>query len=178
MLTVVVNAQQLKLKNGSVLKYKVTNGTENYTLTVTIKETEPDLSFTYNLSNGKIDLGSATISKNALDNAVVLNNELTGGILNLSTETTLWISKAVYNGLKRDFQARLTTKGQTYTLLNNYEDEIKVIVDGKPTALNIVYAEEQSGKPNKFWVLNEETNPLIIKLIDWGVTIELQEIKL
>ncbi|UPT68332.1 MAG: hypothetical protein M0D57_06765 [Sphingobacteriales bacterium JAD_PAG50586_3] len=178
MLTVAVNAQTVKLKAGSVLTYRVTNGADKYRLTVTIKELEPNLSITYALGDGKIDLGSVTISRDALDNAITLNNDLTGGILSLSTETTLWFSKTVYNGLKRDFQSKLTTKGQTYTLLNNYEDEYKVTVDGKATGLNIIYAEEQSGKPNKYWVLNDETNPLIIKLIDWGVTIELEEIKL
>lgn len=172
-----VGAQTLKLKEGSELMYKVTNGTDSYFLTVTIKATEPDRSVTYTLSGGKFDIGSVTITKAALDNAVTINTDLTGGVLSLSNETTLWFSRAVYNGLKRDFQARFGSKGQAFTLLNNYEDEYKVVVDGKSTALNIIYAEEQSGKPYKYWVLNDENNPLLIKLVDWALTIELQEVK-
>lgn len=178
MLTVAVNAQQVKLKNGSVLKYKVTNGTENYTLTVTIKNWDPERSLDYEVSAPKTATGNIILAQASLDNATGLNNDYAGGPMSLATESCVWISKTVYNSLKRDFQARLTTKGQTYTLLNNYEDEYKVTVDGKPTPLGIIYAEEQSGKPNKFWVLNDEANPLIIKIIDWGMTIELQEIKL
>jgi hypothetical protein len=175
-LTLGLNAQALKLKAGSVLKYKITNGAESYNLTVTIKSWDADRSIDYEVTAPKAATGNIILGQACLDNATGLNNDFAGGPMSMSTESCVWISKAVYNSLKRDFQARLSSKGQVFTLLNNYEDEYKVTVDGKPSVLNIIYAEEQSGKPYKYWILNEESNPLLVKLIDWGLTIELQEI--
>ncbi len=175
-LTLGLHAQALKLKAGSVLKYKITNGAESYNLAITIKSWDADRSIYYEVSAPKAATGNIVLSQACLDNATGLNNDFAGGSISLSTESCVWISKAVYNSLKRDFQARLSSKGQAFTLLNNYEDEYKITLDGKPTALNIIYAEEQSGKPYKYWILNEEANPLLIKLIDWGLIIELQEI--
>lgn len=174
-----LGAQTLTLKEGSVLKYKITNGTETYNLNVTLKTWAPDRVLEYTLSDGKTGTGTITLLQNALDNATVQNTDYSGGPLTLSIESTLWFSKAVFISLKRDFQARFGTKGSLpFTLLNTFEDTYKLKVDGKETPINVVYAEEQSGKPNKYWILNDENNPLLIKMVDWTLTIELTEIKL
>lgn len=177
LLAFAANAQTLKLKAGSVLTYKVTNAGQSYVFTVTLKSWEPDRSFDYDMGEPANLKGNVTLTAGALANATGQVNMFSGGPLSLTDRTTVWLSKTVFNSLKTEFQARVSVDGGTpITLLNNYEDKYNVPVDGKDTGLNIIYAEEQSGKPYHYWILNDAENPLIVKM-ELGWTIELTEIK-
>lgn len=175
--TLAAGAQTLKLKAGSVLTYKVTNMGKTYNFVVTLKTWDPDRTFDYEMSEPANTKGNVTITAVALASATAQTNMFSGGPMTLKDGTTVWLSKAVFNSLKTDFQARITADGSApVTLLNNYEDQYQATVDGKATGINIIYAEEQSGKPYKYWVVNDAENPLIVKM-DLGWTIELTDVK-
>lgn len=172
------SAQTLALKAGSVLTYAVTANGNNYNFIITIKNWEGDRVFDYEMTAPVSQTGNVTITSAALAGASGQNNKFAGGTISLNDKTTVWISKMVFDGLKKDFQARISCDGESpVTLLNNYEDICAVKVDGKELRLNIIYAEEQSGKPYKYWILNDAANPLIIKM-DLGWTIQLIDVKL
>lgn len=170
-------AQTLALKQGSVLTYAVNANGKNYNFILTIKTWDTDRSFDYEMTAPVSVKGNVTLTAGALNTASAQTNMFSGGPISLSDKTTVWLSKSVFDGLKKDFQARINADDSgPMTLLNNYEDQFTTKVDGKDTRLNIIYAEEQSGKPFKYWVLNDVANPLIVKM-DLGWTIELIDVK-
>lgn len=172
------SAQTLALKPGSVLTYAVNANGSNYNFIVTIMGIGDNLVFDYEMTAPAATSGNVTLTASALATASAQTNMFSGGSITLADKTTVWLSKTVFNGLKKDFQARISCDGgQPVTLLNNYEDQYRVIVDNKEARLNIFYAEEQSGKPFKYWILNDAANPLIVKM-DLGWTIELIDVKL
>lgn len=172
------NAQTLGLKAGSVLTYLVSANGKTYNFIITIKNWDGDRVFDYEMTAPVSQTGNVTITSAAMSNASGQHNIFGGGPISLSDKTTVWFSKMVFDGLKKDFQARISCDGGSpVTLLNNYEDICAVKVDGKETRLKVIYAEEQSGKPYKYWILDDPANPLILKM-DLGWTIQLTDVKL
>lgn len=176
--SLVAGAQTLALKQGSVLTYLVNADGKTYNFIITIKNWGDDRVFDYEMTAPVTQNGNVTILASALNSASGQTNRFAGGAISLSDRTTVWLSKTVFDGLKKDFQARISCDGEApVTLLNNFEDIYPVKVDGKEARLTVIYAEEQSGKPYKYWILNDSANPLILKM-DLGWTIQLTDVKL
>jgi len=176
--TLATSAQTLALKTGSVLTYSVNANGSRYNFIITIMGWGDNRVFDYEMTAPVSQTGNITLTASALATASAQTNRFSGGPVTLADRTTVWLSKAVFDGLKKNFQARISSDGDSpVTLLNNFEDQFNVIVDGKNIRLNIIYAEEQSGKPYKYWILNDADNPLILKM-DLGWTIELIDVKL
>ena len=89
-------AQKFSVKSGSVLIYKITSGNSSYTFTITVKKTEPNLEFSYEMSAPANKKGSISISKEAMDTATKLINFFGNEDRKLVDATSIWVSNKIY----------------------------------------------------------------------------------
>jgi len=104
-----------------------------------------------------------------------------GGIIELPTQTSIWVSKLVFNELIASGEAVISTDGgATQVNLQNAEvkhdgDIINTTTNTKINDLSYVYAESVDGKV-KYWISLSEENPVILKM-EMGWSIWLKEIQ-
>jgi tetratricopeptide (TPR) repeat protein len=170
--------------------WEVTSGGSTYDFAVSdIKGTiDSDFEFTWSMTSGDDMKGHITITKDAMEKAVSQNNYFGPSLKNatLTDKTTVWVSKAVMNGLQKDGKATMDVgmgKGEElFTVIPDgieirdeasFDEKISIKTTSK--YLNTLHIKNEDGS-RQLWILNDAANPMIIKM-DIGFSIVLKSVE-
>lgn len=170
--------------------WEVNSGGNTYEFSVSaVKGTvDSDLSFDWAMTNDGDMKGHITITKDAMDKAAAQNNYFGPALKDatLSDKTTVWLSKAVINGLQKEGKCKMDVG------MGNGEEVFTVVPDGMEARdaetfdekisvksaskyLSTLHIKNEDGS-RQLWVLNDAANPMIIKM-DIGFTIVLKSVE-
>lgn len=171
----------LMAMKGGVFTYEVDFYGEKYDFIVTITENtyEKGLTFSYRMTNANNTSGTVNITDNARKTASAQNNYFSGGEMNLTDMTTVWVSNAVSDELEKQGKSKISTDGganwiELQRKYFNYDYSIKTKT-GTISDIGYMYCESSDGS-TKYWI-QTGGNPLILKM-DLGWSITLKEMSL
>jgi hypothetical protein len=161
--------------------YEVDFRGTQYDFIVTLNENsaEKGMEFDYKMTNSGNTSGTVKISADAKQSAHAQNNYFSGGEMNLTDMTTVWISKQAYDELANNGETKISTDGgANWVVLKrkyyNYDFPVKTKA-GMTNDLGYMYCETDDGSA-KYWI-QTGGNPLILKM-DLGWSITLKEFKM
>ncbi|MCB9262276.1 MAG: hypothetical protein H6607_07875 [Flavobacteriales bacterium] len=161
------------------LVYNLNFGGSNYNFIVEVLSKSPSLSFNYAMTNGNNTSGKVTIMPGALDSARVQNNYFSGGDLVLDQETTVWLSKRVFNELsstgKTVMEFSSLFGSETVNFSKTGEENFEISVNGTKKKVSTILASDTDGKGYSYRILNNPSEPLILEM-NLGWSIGLKEI--
>jgi len=161
------------LDNDSKLRYYLHNSGNDYEFIIDIKSLGDEIEFDWWMTRPASNEGSVKMTEDALNNAISQKNSFHGGYDELSYQTTVWVSKKVYNALKNKHSIEVYPEGSEEMLSYVSDYDYPVIVDGKKIVVKTLYAEGDLG--DKFWILDDAENPVILKMVV-SFNIEIGEI--
>lgn len=170
---------ELSLKKGMILIYQVDNQNQKYDFTINIEETTPSIVFNFKMSNSRKTTGKITITKEALKNAIAQYNYFQNNEVTLDKQTTIWISKKVWNEIKKRKKSNISTNsGEMNLKLLEFvaAENFPVQVNGEEIALQSMYCITKDSNAYKYWILDDVNNPLILKM-ELNFSIELKGVK-
>ena len=166
------------IKPGTVLTYDVSSAGKNYKFIVTIKSLGNEIAFDWKMTEPVNKSGSVVMSANAVAKADALFNYFNGGASNLDKETSVWISKKLFDDISAKAEAPIKVNGaaDTATVMSNTISEFNFNLNGNLVA--VPGWELQGGSDIKYTIdIIESTKFPIITRMDLGWTIQLSEIK-
>ena len=166
------------MKPGTVLTYDVSSAGKNYKFIVTIKSLGNEIAFDWKMTEPINKSGTVVMSANAVSKADALFNYFNGGASNLDKETSVWISKKLFNDISAKAEAPIKVNGaaDTATVMGNTISEFNFNLNGNLVA--VPGWELQGGSDIKYTIdVIESTKFPIITRMDLGWTIQLSEIK-
>ncbi len=166
------------IKPGTVLTYDVSSAGKNYKFIVTIKTLGSEIAFDWKMTEPINKSGSVVMSANAVSKADALFNYFSGGVSNLDKETSVWISKKLFDDISAKAEAPIKVNGvaDTATVMSNTISEFNFNLNGNLVA--VPGWELQGGSDIKYTIdVIESTKFPIITRMDLGWTIQLSEIK-
>ena len=165
------------IKPGAELTYAVTDKDKHYNLTITIKKAADEVAFTWKTTDPDNKSGSVSMSAGAINEAKAFSNIFKGGDTKLDKETSLWVSKQVFNDVSANAQAsvKVNGAGDTVTVMANTVDNLNLVLNGEPATVPVY---ELDGGTAKYMVgfIESLKFPLVYKL-DLGWSMVLTEIK-
>lgn len=171
--------QKFVLKKGTILIYQVDNQDQKYDFTINVEEISPSIVFTFKMSNTRKTSGKITITKEALKSAIAQYNYFQNNEITLDKQTTVWISKKVWNNLKKHKKSNISTNSGEMNLklleLVNTQD-YPILLNGEDIILKSMYCITKDSNSYKYWILDDVNNPLILKM-ELNFSIELKEVK-
>lgn len=175
----IAQSQKFILKTGTTLVYQVENQNQKYDFTINIEEITPSIVFTFKMSNARKTSGKITITQEALKNAIAQYNYFQSNEVTLDKQTTVWVSKKVWNNLKKRKKSEISTNSgemnlKTLELIKS--QDFPVTMNGQELALSTMYCVTNDTNAYKYWILDDINNPLILKM-ELNFSIELKEIK-
>ncbi len=166
---------------GQILVYEVDYYGITYDFIVNVKSLTDGIEFDYEMTNADSTKGTVKMSKEAFEDAVAQSNYFSGGLMDLTDKTTVWVSKKVFNDLVNTGKATISPDGGgSYVEIanpaagHNYE-MYNAISDRTFDDISYVYAESPDGSV-RYWIHMSKYNPLILKM-DLGWTITLKELR-
>lgn len=161
---------------GGNFNFKVINLTGN---------ADDSLAFDWLMTSGPNMNGHITITKDAMEKATAQNNNFGPDLKNavLTDKTAIWISKAVFNGFKKNGSCKMDVGNgeEVFTVVpdainkkdkESFNSRIKVNDNWK--YLNTFHIKNTDGS-RQLWILNDVQNPMIVKM-DIGFTLSLKSI--
>jgi hypothetical protein len=127
--------------------------------------------------------GHIKLTKEAMEKAIAQNNYFGADLKNatLNDKTTVWVSKAVFDGLIKSNQAKMDVGNgeELFTVVTDKQDnrdqdafEDKVSVKGTEKYVNTLHVKNEDGS-RQLWILNDVKNPLIVKMdLGWSITLK------
>jgi len=166
----------LDLREGYQLNYKLAYGDERYQFIVDMLELEPYRTFKFTMTNKGRTSAIISISQEALKSATDEKNQFGGRNDTLENyEITIWFSEKMFDDLVSSDtayfvpDASLFGKSQNVAFYNAGLAEYRYERNGKPQVIEVMKVLEKDGD-RSFLVLNDRSNPLIIKMdIDWVI---------
>jgi len=173
---------EFQLKKGDQLVYHVNTGSAEYDFIVTLDDggTKKAIDFDYAMTNAAGTSGHVNISAGARAGARKYINYFSGGTMNLTDASTVWLTDANYADLDYG-KAQLSFDGgpeETFYAegSNSVGKVVKIKgVNRKIGGFSITNAQGAAGDKT-LWINLSKSNPLIIKM-NLGFTIELREIR-
>lgn len=169
-----LDAFEKAIKPGTILTYDVTMGEKKYQLTATIKKLGDEIAFDWETTSPASKKGGIAMNGIAVSKADALFNDFSGGETNLDKETSLFISKKIFNEIAANAQAEMKLSGpsDTTTMLSNTISEFNFNLNNNLVA--VPGWELQGGSEIKYTVdiIESVKFPLIVK-IDLGWTMQL-----
>ncbi len=167
------------LKKGMTLIYQVDNVSQKYDFTINIEEITPAIVFNFKMTNARKTAGKITITKEALKNAIAQYNYFQSNEVTLNKQTTVWVSKKVWNSLKKKKKSTISTNSgemnlKTLELVNS--QDFPILLNGEEKSLNSMYCVTSDTNAYKYWILDDINNPIILKM-ELNFSIELKEVK-
>jgi hypothetical protein len=170
------------LEKGDKLVYHVTAGGNEYDFIVTLNSAGlgGPIDFNYQMTNASKTKGHINISSDARSKATKYINYFSGGDLNLTDASAVWLSSESYLDLPTKSTDMTFDDGdeESFYRSENLEAEPVVKIKGKNKKLKVFLlnnsADDDGDKT--LWINDSESNPLIIKM-KLGFTIELKEIR-
>lgn len=170
---------QISLKKGLVLIYNVENQNQKYDFTITVEEVSPSIIFKFKMSNSRRTSGKIILTKEALKSAIAQYNYFQNNEVTLTNQTTVWLSKKVWHNIKKNKKCFISTNSGEMNLkeLDWVKDEnYNLLLNGEELAANSLYCITKDSNAYKYWILDDPSNPLILRM-ELNFTIELKEIK-
>lgn len=150
------------------------NGTKyDFIVSVTENHSEKGIGFDYQMTNANKTAGTVFMSVEARKNAHMQNNYFSGGEMDLTDMTTVWISDKVYDELEKNGESKISTDGgDTWVVLKrkyyNYDFPIQTKA-GMKAEFGYMYCESDDGSA-KYWI-QTGGNPIILKMdLGWSIT--------
>jgi hypothetical protein len=164
------------IHSGTGLAYSVNTEGADYQYIIVINGLYPELSFRWDMTFPIRTNGTVKISQEAMDTATTQRNKFSvfGSDLLLEDETSVWISRKVYQALKAKMPVLINCgdNDEVGELLffkanTNYKTQLNDLV----VLLPALYAE--TGKGNKYWILDDPDNPIILKMtIEFNIQLD------
>ncbi len=187
--TIVTFAQSFTVKKGTKLIYQVEANNEKYLFKIKVLETEPSMKFEYVMTSIAEKKGSVTISQEAMESSINLDNYFGNGEKSLTDATTIWVSKAVWElicapgnddpiGIRFDNAQNPTIFEMVVPQMQEFKINGKIL-NCKVTEIVEAYWDEKLQErieDKRVTILNNWSNPLIISL-DIGFRVTLIEAK-
>ena len=170
------------LVQGDKLVYHVNSYGREYDFIVTLNDAgfEKGVDFDYEMTAPINVKGHVIISKNGKEESAKYHNFFRGGELNLTEESTVWITGANFREMPSGTTTMTFDDGNPETLFRPENDIVtpSIKYKGKEVKLDgFIITNGHEGKDNKtLWVQNTSANPLILKM-NLGWTIELKEVR-
>ena len=172
----------LEVSEGMTLVYGMNYFGNEFDVTFKIKSLNQQVVFDYETLNEKNNKGTLTMGKEALEIARAQDNYYQGEEkIDLQTQTSIWVSKLVFNELISVGEVAISTdRGATQVTLQGVKaghdgDITNTTTNTEITDLSYVYAESADGKV-KYWISLSEEKPVILKM-EMGWSIRLKEIR-
>lgn len=166
------------LNNQDALIYEVTYDSSPIEMLVELNSRTPDLVLKYRMGFAEPKFGTITVTSDALSAATEQDNFWIGD-KTLINKTTLWISSSTYDDIilkgeaTMPFRQGFTLYDLTYTLIE--KGTFEIVFNGKSRKLPVLYLEDKGGKGFKYWIWNNPSDPVILKM-DLGWVVDLKEI--
>ena len=161
-------------KKGKVLVYNVTNFDKKYDFILTLTDRDAGLAFSWKMTEPVNKEGTIEVKPEALASATTLYNFFGPGPVSLDAATCVWVSKGLYQSLKKGETVLIDAgQGDDEIKLNGTET-FKTTVDGKAVDLPVLHATTTQGY--EFWIVDSEKDPIIVKM-QLGFEIQLKEVK-
>lgn len=173
-----LDAFEKTIKPGTVLTYDVSQGEKKYQFIVTLKKLGDEIAFDWKMTEPVSKTGSVTMSTNAVTKGDALFNLFTGGESKLDKETSVFISRKIYNDVSSTSMANIKVNGasDTATVMSNTIGEFNFNLNGNLVAIPGWELEGGSDVKYKIQVLESFKFPIIYSM-DLGWTIQLAEVK-
>lgn len=168
-------AEKIELCAASKVTFSIEMGSMSDQLEITGLQRTPTggLSFSYKLNGYNIKEGSIAISPNALATARKLQNNFTGGEMDLGDKTSVLVSELVARELKKN-GARIMPEASEMFFQKTGKAKIEVMVDGKAIRLKGLRGAASNGQSLTVW--KDKLYPLILEM-DLGWTMRLVSIE-
>lgn len=161
--------------------YEVIFGGNTYDFRVTNPKVDMDkgISFKYKMTGDVGITGVITISKEATDTAHVQMNMFGGGNKEITEETSVWVSNAVFNDIKTKGEAFMqasTWSAQVFQVVAEEDPFYKVTVDDQEKYIKCIHlVSRDRDDSQELWINDDPKNPLILKMkLDFSI--ELKQI--
>lgn len=163
--------------NFTVEKPDSLNAAENFVFYWTIEKASED-------NNTEASMGSVTITKAALDTAhEMLNMFENGQNYKLTNQTSVWVSRAVFDDITKKGSTLINVDGnwRTFKLVPFDKDESYyygsiIYNEDYGKRLQLLHLMSDDDKHYEIWINNDRKNPMIIKMnLDFEVV--LNEVK-
>lgn len=160
----------ITFNEGDDFIYEVIDGDEKYNFNININGVEDYyISFDWEIPQRDIS-GAIMMTETAMNTATGLHNYMTKGYVKLTDKTSAWISKSVFNAIK---------KGETVELMLDRNKENFKLYDetyydfgkrlGKPYHIPVIVIADENAK-QKIWIADDEKNPLIVMMeLDFNI---------
>lgn len=166
------------MKPGTVLTYDVNAKGKKYQFIVTVKKLGDDIAFDWSMTDPINKTGTVAMSNNAVAKADALLNYFSGGDSKLENETSVFISRKVFNDISSTSMASIKLNGatDTATVMSNTISEFNFNLNGNLVAIPGWELEGSSDPKYTVDVLESTKFPVIYRM-DLGWSIQLTEIK-
>jgi hypothetical protein len=162
------------LKKCTSLTYHINYNAIEYDFILDSLKISNDISFSWKMTEPMTASGKVFITKFALDTATVMNCFFADSSNDtLTSATTVWVSKKIYKTMKKGGSLFIDAGLGREKLSFKSKEKLTSKVNGKNNSFDVFYCASASG--NKFWILDDPSNPLILKMY-LGWTIEIKEI--
>lgn len=140
---------------------------------------EKGVSFKYKMTGDVGINGVVNISKDAIDTAHIQMNRFSNGNKDLTTETSVWLSNAVFNELKTNGESFIQASifsAQIFQVITDEDPFYIVKVDDQDKYIKCIHVVSKDGDDSQeLWINDDPKNPLILKMkLDFSI--ELKQI--
>jgi hypothetical protein len=163
------------LKSGDTLIYDLLNQSKQHNFIVTHLQIENNIAFDWNITNPNEMAGSLVISRYALDTATTQKNYFQDGESVLMDKTCVWVSKKVYNEMKKKKTVAINSGNGMAVLEYKGKEDYTFKLNGVEHTVKVIYG--VTNKAEKYWILDDPKNPIIMKM-DLGWTVKLIDVKM
>jgi tetratricopeptide (TPR) repeat protein len=137
------------------------------------------VSFKYKMTGDVGINGVVNISKDAIDTAHVQMNRFSNGNHDLTEETSVWVSNAVFNELKNKGESFIQASifsAQVFQVVNEDDPYYLVKVDDGEKYIRCLHlVSRDRDDSQELWINDDPTNPIILKMkLDFAI--ELKQI--
>jgi Tfp pilus assembly protein PilF len=161
--------------------YEVIFQGTTYDFRVTNPKVDMDkgVSFKYKMTGDVGINGVVNISKEAIDTAHVQMNRFSNGNKDLTTETSVWVSNAVFNELKTNGEAFMQASvfsAQVFQVVSEEDPYYLVKVDDGEKFIRCIHlVSRDRDDSQELWINDDPKNPIILKMkLDFSI--ELKQI--
>lgn len=168
----------VNIKPGTQLVYDVNANGNKYQFIVTVKNLGKGITFDWTMTTPDNLSGTLEMTPGALDSAHALYNFFTGGMTQLTNQTSVWVSKSVWDDIHdEDEMTDLKVDDETDDSFIRFAMPDGYATTYKNTSTTMACSELRSlFTDNVITVWENEKFPIILKM-NLGWTIELREIK-
>jgi hypothetical protein len=155
--------------------------TYDFRVTNPVVDMDKGVSFKFKMTGDVGISGNVTMSKDAITLAHNQMNRFGNGDINLTEETAVWVSKAVFTEIKEKGETTISAdifgEKQYERISDEYNDDddfYTVTVDDQEKYLRCIKIGSKDGD-EEIWINDDPANPLILKM-KLSFSIELKQI--